>query len=92
MNIGLAIRKCRKLRNLTLNELSEKVSLSKSYLSLVETGKRKPSFNVLNDISTAIDIPLYLLVYISTEQSKINELDENLSTQLKNLIFELLKE
>lgn len=92
MNIGLAIKKCRKLGNLTLDELAKKISVSKSYLSLIETGKRKPSFDVLNDISTAIEIPLYLLVYIGTEQSEINELDKNLNEQLKNLIFEVFKE
>jgi XRE family transcriptional regulator of biofilm formation len=91
MNIGLAIRKCRRLRNLTLDELSKKIDISKSYLSLVEANKRKPSFDVLYSLSTAIDVPLYLLVYIGTEPSEVNELEKNLNEQLKNLIFEILK-
>lgn len=91
MNIGLAIKKCRKLRDLTLAELAHKVHLSRSYLSLVENGKRNPSLGVLNDISTTINIPLHLLVYIGAERNEITEMDENIQKILKDLIFGLFK-
>lgn len=91
MNIGLSIKKCRKLRNVTLDELSIRTKLSKSYLSLIESGKRRPSIDVVNSISVCIGIPMHLLIYLSTDTEDVTSLNAELDAKLKELLLRLIK-
>ncbi|MCS7202576.1 MAG: helix-turn-helix transcriptional regulator [Dictyoglomus sp.] len=56
MNIGDKIRKIRKQKNLTLEELSKKTGLSLSYISLIERGLKNPSLKALEKIAECLDI------------------------------------
>ena len=44
--------------NYTQQELSELIGFSKSYISEVETGKKEPSFLMLNSYSKIFAIPV----------------------------------
>jgi transcriptional regulator with XRE-family HTH domain len=55
-NIGEHIKKRRETNGLTLIELAEKADISKSYLSMIENGKRKsPNPHLIDRILKAID-------------------------------------
>ncbi|MCX7845808.1 MAG: helix-turn-helix transcriptional regulator [Dictyoglomaceae bacterium] len=56
MNIGNKIRKLRKEKNLTLEELSKKTGLSLSYISLIERGLKNPSLKALEKIAECFGI------------------------------------
>lgn len=50
------IRDLRQRRNLTLQELAQRAGLSVSYLSEVERGKKQPSLETIEKLSTALNI------------------------------------
>ena len=56
MNIGENIRKIRKEKGLTLEELSEKAHIPVISIGRYERGERNPSINTLIDISKALDV------------------------------------
>ncbi len=91
MNLGSAIRFCRQRRDLTQPELAERAGISASYLSVLEKGKRDPSFSMLQKIARGMDVPLSLLVFVATDPSEIQglpaEVSEKLSAATMNLLM-----
>lgn len=56
--IGINIKKARKDKRLTQKELSEKVDISRNYISDIECGRYIPSVEKLLLISTVLEIDL----------------------------------
>lgn len=56
--IGINIKKARKNKKLTQRELSEKVDISRNYISDIECGRYIPSVEKLLLIATALSIDL----------------------------------
>ena len=72
MNYGRAIKIVRTAHGLTLAELAERVSVGASHLSLIEAGKRKPSLDVLQEISSALEVPLHLLTLLASDPAEFD--------------------
>ncbi|UIM99705.1 helix-turn-helix domain-containing protein [Yersinia ruckeri] len=47
LDIGSTIKLCREARKLTLQELSDRTDLTKSYLSRIENNQRDPTISAL---------------------------------------------
>ena len=60
--VGPRLKRVRNLRNVTLTELAAATGISKSTLSRLESGQRKPSLELLLPIAQAHHIPLDELV------------------------------
>ena len=60
--VGPRLKRLRTQRNVTLVELSNATGISKSTLSRLESGQRKPSLELLLPISAAHQVPLDELV------------------------------
>lgn len=60
--VGPRLRRVRTQRDVTLTELAEATGISKSTLSRLESGQRKPSLDLLLPIAQAHRIPLDELV------------------------------
>ena len=60
--VGPRLRRARALRQITLTELAAATGISKSTLSRLESGQRKPSLELLLPIAEAHQIPLDELV------------------------------
>jgi transcriptional regulator with XRE-family HTH domain len=54
--IGQRIRKIRRSRKLSQEELAEKISISTTHMSHIETGNTKMSLSVFVDIAEALEI------------------------------------
>lgn len=54
--IGQRIRKIRKAHGLSQEELAEKIDISTTHMSHIETGNTKLSLPVLVDIAAALDV------------------------------------
>lgn len=54
--IGQQIRKIRKAHGLSQEELAEKINISTTHMSHIETGNTKLSLPVLVDIADALDV------------------------------------
>jgi transcriptional regulator with XRE-family HTH domain len=63
--IHKALKLIRQFHNLKQVELAEKLSISKSYLSEIESGKKPASIELLNKYSKQFDIPTSSLVFFS---------------------------
>ena len=49
------LRRLRKAKGLTMKELGEMVEVSESMIGMIETGKRKPSFELLLKLGEVLD-------------------------------------
>jgi len=92
MNYGKAIRIARSIADLSQGELADRSGLDRSYLSLIESEKRKPTVETLQDVSNALGIPFHLLTLLATEKEDTKRINEEqvlgLAKQLTQLLLE----
>ncbi len=62
LNIGANIKRYRKLRGFTQQELADKSNISRSYLADIENGRYNPSIETLGDIATALGTDVNALI------------------------------
>ncbi|GBO51656.1 transcriptional regulator [Pseudanabaena sp. lw0831] len=60
-----ALRLMRIFYDLSQKDLAEKLGISKSYLSEIESGKKQPTLDLLNRYSSIFDIPLSSILFFS---------------------------
>jgi transcriptional regulator with XRE-family HTH domain len=58
VNVGHGLRKLRSERNLSIRALAEKSGLAVNTLSLIENGRTSPSCSTLQQIATALGVPI----------------------------------
>ena len=95
LELGSSIRKLRKQRNLTLEELAAKTDLSAGFISKIERGINSPSFNNLQKICYALNVTTTDLVtkqYVSeATDCVIRKKDRKLIYDYSNVVrFESL--
>ena len=74
--IGQRIRKIRKAHGMSQEELAERVEISTTHMSHIETGNTKLSLQVLVDIAAALEVRTDDLLDISTTATTSTSLDE----------------
>ena len=90
MNYGKAIKTVRALRNISQKELGIKTKLSKGYISKIENGIAVPSVNQLEEITTELKIPFYMLIFLSSEKGDLIGISEKSAEKLKSSFFDVL--
>lgn len=90
MDIGLAIKKCRQARQMTLGDLAKATGFSPSYLSLIEKGSRTPNLEIIEKIAAALEVPLSILVFLGSDRKKIAEFSPELAEKMSQLSFDLI--
>ena len=58
VTFGVVLRKLRKRRGLTQEELAEEADLHRTYIGLLEVGRRSPSLRTLRSICVCLGISL----------------------------------
>lgn len=95
--IGQQIRKFRKQNGLSQEELAERVNISTTHMSHIETGSTKLSLPVLVDIANALQVTADDLVRASSNcnpnavSNEIIRLLEDCSPQQINVLLDILK-
>ena len=84
------MRRCRRLRGVTLDVLAERTGLSKGFLSQVENGRREASLSTLEAITEALSVPLGVVMLLASGPGDAPELDERALASLKRKIESLL--
>ena len=79
--IGQRIRKIRKANHLSQEQLAEKVGISVTHMSHIETGNTKLSLSVFVDIASALSVQTDELLYDTTRINK---------THIKQEVSEIL--
>lgn len=73
MQLGEFIRKARVKRRLTQDELAEAACICKKHLSGIEKGRSNPSFIVLYQLFSVLQIPLEPLFYPGPKSDRNHE-------------------
>lgn len=95
--IGQKIRKFRKAQNLSQEELAEKVGISVTHMSHIETGNTKLSLPVFVDIANALDVQTDDLLNDrdiidgAKANRELTELLEQCTTEQLSLITDVVK-
>lgn len=69
-SLGSRIKKARKLRGLTQEQLAERTNLSTTHISNIENGNAVPSLQAVVDIANALSTTIDPLLCDSIDQSK----------------------
>jgi transcriptional regulator with XRE-family HTH domain len=75
--LGAAIKSARLESGITQTELAAKLHITSRYLSAIENGRKRPSFDLLYHIVHALDISADRLFYPETEHEHL-ELEETI--------------
>lgn len=67
---GEVVRKHRKARFLSQEELAERADLASKMVSLIERFERNPSVNVADSIAKAMNVPLWRLIKDAEDMRK----------------------
>jgi transcriptional regulator with XRE-family HTH domain len=70
--LGRLIRRLRKQRNLTIEELAGEAGIHTTYLSAIERGLRNPSWNVVGAIAEALEMDISELARLTEERNRRN--------------------
>lgn len=92
MDYGKAIRICRAAFGLRQAELARRLDIGQSHLSLIESGKRRPSLSVVEQIAAELRIPLHLLTLLASEPEDLVGHDEQEVQKLARSLLRLLVE
>lgn len=91
MNYPKAIRVARSLADLSQGQLADRAEIDRSYLSLIESGKRQPTIETLEKLAQALKMPFHLLSLLGSEESDVEKANpgqiENLSLALTKLLM-----
>ncbi len=93
MKIGRAIKEVRKKRGISQGDLATRLSISQSYLSLVEGEKKQPSLDLLQSIADTLDISIPILFLLSIEPadlSKKNKAQAKLAYSIARSLLDIL--
>ena len=90
MDYSKAIRIARSLADMPQRVLAERIDLDPSLISMLESGKRKPSLDTLEKISKALGVPFHLFTLLATEQEDIKTGDAGDLNQLAIGLAKLL--
>jgi transcriptional regulator with XRE-family HTH domain len=82
MNYSKAIRVARSLADISQRDLAKRVSIDASLISMLESGKRKPSLDTLEKIATALKIPFHLFTLLASEPEDVKGADPDAVRQL----------
>lgn len=82
--LGQRIKYFRKAKNLTQEQLAEKVSMEPNSISIIESGRNFPTLNSLEKIANALDIELNILFRYSQNKSN-SEIIDNINNELTKL-------
>ena len=95
--IGQRIRKIRKAHGLSQEELAEKIGISTTHMSHIETGNTKLSLPVLVSIASVLEVQTDDLLFEQVNASRSNALNEiagsldNSSTQELKIIQDIVR-
>lgn len=89
--INRALKLIRQYHKLKQSDLSEKLGISKSYLSEIESGKKAVSYNLLQKYSNIFDIQTSSLVFFSESLNSKNKLSDKFRAAFAGKIINIME-
>ncbi|MBQ0050936.1 MAG: helix-turn-helix transcriptional regulator [Treponema sp.] len=85
------LRKFRKIRGFTQEQLAEKAGTSTNYIGTIEIGKKYPSPQMLEKLAEALEIDSLMFFQCESKNEKDSILKQKLETVKSNLINDFAK-
>lgn len=82
---GEKLQQWRLNNNLSQEKLAEMIGVDRTYISLLERGKRNPSLVCINSIAQALNVSPYELIFIPEWQEDLKNFCDKYNINLKNL-------
>lgn len=82
VNVGSAIRLCRKRRGVSQADVATRAECSVSYLSMLENNKRDPTLSMVTKIADALCVPVGALFVMASEDKDLGAIDSRLTRRL----------
>lgn len=73
VELGKKIKELREDQKLSQERLSDKVDITRTYLSDIERGKRSPSYDIVKKIADALGVSINDLEGVSVEKPEVPE-------------------
>lgn len=70
-----ALKLIRVFHEMSQKELAERLGISRSHISELESGKKKPSYDLLEKYSDVFDVPVSNLIFFSEHIENIKEVE-----------------
>jgi len=87
--VGKTIRLFRINAGIKQKELADEAGISANYLSLIENGKRTPSFIVIEKIALKLNMPISYLLWSEKDKESMPKDRKKLFSQLEDIISQL---
>jgi transcriptional regulator with XRE-family HTH domain len=71
--LGRAIRRLRRARNLTIEGLAHASDMHPTYLSGIERGRRNPTWSKLTSLASGLGIPVVKIVQDAEAEAQLSE-------------------
>lgn len=91
MNIGHALKICRSAKKFSLEDLADAADFSRSYLSMIESGKREPTLSTIEKIAKALSIPVPILLFLAAEKDELEGLDGETASRLSAAALDVMR-
>jgi len=85
-----ALRLMRVFHDLSQKDLAEKLDISKSYLSEIESGKKQPTLTLLERYSQVFDVPMSSILFFS-ESIGEKEIHKKLRETISSKVLKILE-
>ena len=92
MKYSKALKLVRAARKITQKELAQKSNLDQSYISLIEQDKRVPGIDILEKLTSALEVPLYLFFFLASEKQDLKNVPEEEADRLSRNLLKLFVE
>lgn len=90
MNYSKAIRTVRAAKGISQKKLASLAKLDPSYISRIESGTRMPTIEVIESIAETLNVPVYLLTLLASEQKDLKNLPEKDTNIVAEKLLQLL--
>lgn len=90
MDFGRAVKTIRGMRRMSQGELARRADLDPSYVSFIESGRRKPSMTMAEELARALGVPIYLFMLIGSDKEDLRGIAPDHAGALGRQLLELL--
>lgn len=80
--LGRVLRRQRKARRLTVEDLAGEAGVHPTYLSAIERGERNPTWRKLSDLALALGMPLSSLAREAEREARVMRIAESVERSL----------
>lgn len=91
LELGRAIRIVRQAKDFKVSDLAERAAVSVPFVSLIESGDRQPSLQVLRRIADALGVPSEVLIVLAQPRNGTLATSGRKATRLATAIRKLVE-